>query len=123
MNVATSGLRFTRGLVLRPVEQTTVAQGFRRPWRDPIGDVVGPLLHVLTCTPSRSPERPRTKLIGHHAPPHFLFTSSVAVHDRMPLVGRIAANGEVVFMVAEFRTICVVLLETMPCDGGDDSNA
>ena len=89
----------------------------------PIGDVVGPLFHVLTRTPSCSAEWPRTKLIGDHAVVNFVLASFIAVHERVRLVGVMLSHCVVVLVITEFSAIGRVFVESMAGNGRNDLNA
>ena len=88
---------------------------------DPIGDVVRPLFHILSSTPALF-QWPGTKLIGNNAVSNLIFTSFTVVDDGVPLVSLVLAHRVVVLVVAEFRTIRSVLVETVSGDGGHDFN-
>ena len=61
-------------------------------------------------------------MVGHDASRDFLFATCVAVHDRMPLVSRVAPNRKMVLMIAELGTIGIVFLEAVTGDGGNDAD-
>ena len=90
---------------------------------NPVGDIVPPLLDVLPGAPSRSAKRPRAELIGNHPVVDLVLTTLPAVDDGMPLVGRVLTHGVVVLVIAKFSAVCIVLVETVAGDGGDDFNA